>query len=144
LSATIAVFARADSRVPRNSSREQVLEQQVPADEPGEERAEGRVGVGVGRAGGRDHRRHLGVAERRDGGREAGEQERQDDGRPGVLRGGGAGRDEDAGADDRGDPQRGQPDGPDRGTVETRAVALSLCDDGVELVRHGADPARRA
>ena len=28
--------------------REQVLEQQVPADEPGEEHAEGRVGVGVG------------------------------------------------------------------------------------------------
>ena len=42
-----------------------VLEDQVPADDPGDELAERRVGVGVGAAGLRNHRRQLGVAERR-------------------------------------------------------------------------------
>ena len=42
---------------------EGVLEDQVPADDPGDEFAEGGVGVGVGRAGNRNHRREFGVAE---------------------------------------------------------------------------------
>ena len=60
---------------------EQVLEQQVPADEPGQEGPEGRVGVGVGRAGGRDHRGQLRVAERGQPGGDPGEDERDDHGR---------------------------------------------------------------
>ena len=42
---------------------DRVLEDQVPADDPGHELAEGRVGVRVGAAGDRDHGRELGVAE---------------------------------------------------------------------------------
>ena len=50
---------------------DRVLEDQVPADHPGEDLAERGVGVGVGAAGDRDHRRELGVAERREPAREA-------------------------------------------------------------------------
>ena len=77
-----------------------------------DERAEGRVGVGVGRAGDRDHRRQLGVTEGREPGDDAGEHEGDDHGRAGVLGGRLAGRDEDAGADDAGDPERRQAEGP--------------------------------
>ena len=45
---------------------ERVLEDQVPADDPGDELARRRVGVGVGAARDRDHRRELGVAEARE------------------------------------------------------------------------------
>ena len=50
--------AHADAHV-----RAGVFENQIPADDPGDQFAEGRVGVGVGRAGNRNHRRELGVAE---------------------------------------------------------------------------------
>ena len=42
---------------------EGVLEDEVPADDPGDELAEGGVGVGVGRAGDGDHAGEFGVAE---------------------------------------------------------------------------------
>ena len=44
--------------------RDAVLEDQVPADDPGDELAERRVAVGVGRAGDRDRRGQLGVGQR--------------------------------------------------------------------------------
>ncbi len=91
---------------------EEVLEQQVPPDDPGQHDAERRVGVRVRGAGRGDHRRQLRVAERGDRGREAGDHERDDHGGPGVLRRGGARRHEDAGADDGGDAQRRQADRP--------------------------------
>ena len=40
-----------------------VFQDQVPADDPGDQLAHGRVGVGVGAAGDRNHRRQLGIAE---------------------------------------------------------------------------------
>src|SRR3712207_8248152 len=42
-----------------------VLQEQVPADEPPDDLAEGHVAVGVGRAGPRDHAGELGVGQRR-------------------------------------------------------------------------------
>ncbi len=84
---------------------EQILEDQIPADDPGDELAERRVAVGVRAAGDRDHRRELGVAESGEQTAETGEDERVDDGRSGVLRRGGAGQDEDAGADDGADAE---------------------------------------
>ena len=53
---------------------DRVLEDQVPADHPRDDLAERRVGVGVGAAGDRHHRRELGVAERGERAREAGGQ----------------------------------------------------------------------
>ena len=92
---------------------ERVLEDQVPADDPRDELAERRVAVGVGRAGHRHGRRELGVAERGQRADDAGEDHRQHDGRTGVRGGGLTGEDEDAGADDGADAERGQIDGPE-------------------------------
>ena len=41
-----------------------VFQDQVPADDPGDELAHRGIGVGVGAAGDRDHRRQLGIAQR--------------------------------------------------------------------------------
>ena len=118
-----------------------VFEDQVPADDPGDEFAHGRVGIGVGAAGDGDHRRQLGIAERgeaaddgdqdeRQRERRAGagpaerggvmndvvEQRRVEDGRGIELLPGNGGADdgEDAGADDRADAQRGERPGAER------------------------------
>ncbi len=84
---------------------ERVLEDQVPADDPGDELAERRVGIGVGRAGDRHARSELRVAERRQHARQPGQDHRQHDRRPGIRRRGLAGQHEDAGADDGADAE---------------------------------------
>ncbi len=62
-----------------------VLEDQRETDDPGEELAHRRVGVGVRASGDRDHRAELRVAQRREERRQAGQQVRQNDGRTGAL-----------------------------------------------------------
>ena len=69
---------------------DQVLEDEVPADDPRDELAHGGVGVGVGATGDRDHGGHFGVAQAREGRRDGGDGERKGDGGPGVGRGGAA------------------------------------------------------
>ena len=59
--------------------RDAVLEDQVPADDPGRELAERRVGVGVGAARDRDGRRELGEGQRREDAGDARDHEGQDD-----------------------------------------------------------------
>ena len=56
-----------------------VFEDQVPADQPGDELAHRGIGVGVGRAGDRHGRGHLGVAEAGEGAGDAAEDERERD-----------------------------------------------------------------
>ncbi len=112
-----------------------VFEDQIPADDPGDELAERGVGVGVGRAGDGNHGGQLGVAEageradeghqdhgERDGGTGAGtagergvgddvvDERRVGDGGVGQLLAGDGGADdgEDARADDRADAERGE------------------------------------
>ncbi len=82
-----------------------VLENQVPADHPGDQLAQRGVGIGVGAAGDRDHRRELGVAQRRERARQARREVRHGDRRAGLVGRGGAGQHEDAGADDGSDTQ---------------------------------------
>jgi hypothetical protein len=108
------VAAPADRR-----HREAVLDQQVPADDPGDDLAERRVGVRVRRARDRDGRGQLGVAERREDAGDRGEDEAEDDRRPGVadrL----ADDDEDAGADDPADAEGGEVHGADRARCRPR------------------------
>ena len=99
-----------------------VLEDQVPADHPGEDLAERGVGVGVGAARDRDHRGELRVAERGEAAGQAGEHVGEHDGRPGLVGRRGAGQDEDAGPDDRADPEQGQVDRRQRALERLGAV----------------------
>ena len=87
---------------------ERQLEDQVPADDPGDQLAEARVGERVRRPGDRHGAGELGVAERGERAGEAGEDERERDRGPGLLAGGLAGEHEDAGADHDADPEDGQ------------------------------------
>ncbi len=91
---------------------ERVFQDQIPADDPGDELAERRIGVSVGAAGDRDGRGHLGVAQPGAAADHGAEQKRQRDRRTGIGRGGVAGENEDAGADDGADAE---PDDMDRG-----------------------------
>ena len=54
-----------------------IFEDEVPADDPRDELAHGRVGVGVGAACDRDHRRQFGIAERGEGADDRNQDERQ-------------------------------------------------------------------
>ena len=84
---------------------EGVLEHEVPADEPGHHLAERRVGIGIGAARDGQHGRELRVAQARECAGDARDHEREDDCRTGMVGGGVAGHHEDAGADDRADPE---------------------------------------
>ena len=84
---------------------EHQLEDQVPADDPGDQLAQGRVGEGVRRAADRDRRGELRVAEGRQTTTDRGDHEREHHRRSGVLRSRLAGQGEDAGADDDADAE---------------------------------------
>ena len=111
---------------------EQIFDDQVPGDQPGHELAEGGVGVGVGRAGHRDHRRQLGVAQGRQGADEAAENVGDDDGRSGVLRRRLAGEHEDPRADHRTDAQGGQVEGAQTPLERMSAFLIGLGDQDRE------------
>ena len=84
------------------------IENEIPADDPGEQLAERRVGVGIGGARDGDHRRELGVAQRREHAGDACRDKRQHQGGAGAIVGRDSGQHEDAGADDRPDAEAGQ------------------------------------
>ena len=105
-----------------------VFEDQVPADDPGEELAQGRVGVGVARSGHRDQRRHLGIAQPDEGAGDAAGHEGQHDPRAGILRGRRAGEHEDARPDDGADPHGDDREQSER-FRELVPVALAAGDD---------------
>jgi len=106
---------------------EQVLQYQAPADEPGHAFAQGGVGIRIGAAGNRHHRREFGVAQAGEGAGQAGEHERQHDRGAGVVGRGLAGDDEDAGADHRAHAQQDQVPGCE-GALE-RGFALQAAFD---------------
>ncbi len=90
----------------RRAERE--LQDQVPADDPGGQFAQGGVGEGVRGAGHRDGGGELGVAQRGERADDSGDDEREGDGGSRVVLGDGAGQYEDAGADDDADAEDGQ------------------------------------
>ena len=65
----------------------QVLEDQVPADEPRHAFTEGDIRIGIGAAGHRDHRGKFRVAKPRERTTDAGDDEREGQRRTGVLGG---------------------------------------------------------
>ena len=94
-------------------SRHGIFQHQRPADDPGENLAEGGIAVGVGAARHRHHRGQFGIAE----GGEAADQRRQHEAdqhaRSGQLRGFGR-EHENAGADDAANAQHGELERPQR------------------------------
>ena len=104
---------------PRDRDRHvpnRVLQNQVPADDPRHQLAEGCVGVRIGAPRLGNHRRQLGVTQPGEGARDAQQQEGEHKRGTGaaahemargivLARGGGPDRSEDAGADHRADPQ---------------------------------------
>ncbi|MNR03525.1 hypothetical protein D3C85_1194220 [compost metagenome] len=87
-----------------------VFKHQQPAHDPGEDLAEGAVGIGIGRAGHRHGRGQFRVAETGETAGDARDHEGQHDGRTGVGRGHLTRQHEDAGADDGADAQAHQID----------------------------------
>ena len=85
-----------------------VFEDQVPADDPGEDFAQRGVGIGVGAAGHGGHGGELGVAQGGQGAAHAGDGIGQDHARPGIQGRGPPGDDEDARADNAAHAQRRQ------------------------------------
>ena len=85
-----------------------VFEDQVPADDPGKQFAQGGVAVGVGAASHRNQRGELAVAERREDRGQAGQHERKHHRRAGVLRRDRSREHEDARADNGADAQGGE------------------------------------
>ena len=85
-----------------------IFEDQVPADDPGDELAHGRIGIGVGTAGNRDGRGHLRVAKTGKGAGYAAKHEGKCDCRTGIGGCSMAGEHEDARADDAADTERDQ------------------------------------
>ena len=86
-----------------------VFQREIPPDDPGDEFAEGGVGVGIGGPGERNHGGEFGVAETREGAAETGENKGQHE--RGTRRVSTQAReDEDAGADNGTDAECGEGD----------------------------------
>ena len=119
---------------------EQVLEDQVPADEPGDEFAERGVRIRVSAARHGDHRGELRVAESGERAAEAGDQERHDERGSGVVRRSRARQHEDAGADDGADAQQDEGARVERAVELVRGVGLVQFADrfGREQRMHGS------
>ena len=88
--------------------RKAIFQDKVPGDQPGDELAQCGIGIGIGRARYRDHRRQFGVAHGRKDTDDPGEHERQHNGRSCIDRGLLAGQHEDPAADHPTDTQQGQ------------------------------------
>ena len=121
---------------------EGIFQNQVPADDPGEEFAQGRVAIGVGRSGDGNQRGEFGVTQAGESARNPGKDERQHDGRPGVQGRHRSRQHENAGADDGPDAERDQIGGPQRALEGVLANLVALLLDHVEglfgeKIRHG-------
>lgn len=90
--------------------RHRVFEDEIPANDKGDELAQGRIGVGVGAARGGHDGSELRVGKTRKRTRESREDERQRHGRPCVLGGSDAREHEDARADDGADAEHQEVD----------------------------------
>jgi hypothetical protein len=108
-----AELLQQEAEVPGDADRHHsddrgVLQQQVPPDHPADELTEHRVAIGVGRAGLRDEPRELGVGERGRRTGDARDHERHRHRRPRIEPRHLTGKREDAGADDRAQPDGGE------------------------------------
>ncbi len=114
---------------------DRVLQDQVPADDPGHRLAQGGVAVRVGGAGDRHQARELRVAQRAEAAGDRGEEDRQHHpgagGRAARARRRAAQGGEDAGPDDRPDPE-GREVPAVQGLLEAVLLVTALGDEGIE------------
>ncbi len=109
-----------------------VLENQVPADDPGKQLAERRVGVGVGRARDGHHGGKFRVAQGGENARDSGDDEGQHQRGAGAIVRRDARQDEDAGADDGADAEARELDGTEDAAQAIVAVKF-FEEDAVRL-----------
>ena len=99
----IGVFAPGDGDGRRSDG---IFENQIPADDPRDELAHGRVRIGVGAAGDGNHRRELGVTKTGKGAADSGDDEREHDRWTRAISDGRSGAHEQTGADNSADAER--------------------------------------
>src|SRR5271157_5906731 len=102
---------------------ESVFQDEVPADDPGEEFAQGRVAVGVSRPRDGNQRGKFGIAQSGEDTTQTGQHEGEYDRRTGVLRSRRSGEDENSRADDSPDTESDEIDGT-QGPLETMFPGL--------------------
>lgn len=122
--------------------RDRVLQQQAPPAHPRHQLAEGRVGVGVGRAGHRDRPGELGVGQRGEQRRHRGEHERQHHGRT-RLRHRLPQHHEDPGAEGRAHAEQGQLEQAHRAPQLAALAPPALGDDPVDRLGPHQRPRER-
>ena len=112
---------------------EHIFEDQIPADDPGDEFAQGRVGISVGAAGNRHRRRHLRVAQSGEDAGDRAKHERERDCWSGVGGSRMSGQHKNTGPDDGADAERDEVDCRQR----TRERHLAMRDQrlGLRLFR---------
>ena len=116
----------------RNRARAHgIFEGQVPADNPGEDLAQGGIGIGVGAARQRNHGGEFRIAQCREGATQSGKNEGKHQGRAGVVRSQ-ARHHKNAGADDRAHPERSQLEGSERALQTVFAAFLGLIEQRVQ------------
>ena len=111
---------------------EGIFENQVPADDPGNELAQGRVAVGVSRSSDGNQRGEFRVTQAGESTRNSGKSEGQHDGRAGVQSRHRSRQHEDAGADDGPDSERDQIRGAESAFEGVLAHFVTLLLDHVE------------
>ena len=100
-----------------------VFQNEIPADDPGEDLTDRGISIYIGASGCRYHRRQFGIAQTDEGAGNAGENKGQGDRGAGVAGGGFAGEDEDTGSDNAADAQ---PDKRERAECLGQAFAVVI------------------
>src|SRR6266851_3039722 len=113
-----------------------VFDDQIPADDPGDDFAKGRVRVGVGRARYRNHRGEFGITERCKRADDGSDHERNHQRGSGagavrIARRGSADSGEDPGADDCAYPKKGELDGTES-TLELMFRLFGVFENRIE------------
>ena len=114
---------------PRDCDRggaNRVLQDEIPADDPGDELTHGGVGIGVGAARDRNHGREFRIAESSEGAADSGDDKGEHYRGAGPVGDRGGGPHEESRTDDRADPERDERPGAQRALERALAGGLSI------------------
>ena len=114
------------------AARDGIFEDQIPADDPGDQFAHGGVGISVGAAGHRNHGGELRVTKTGKSAADAGDNKREHDRWTRAIGNGRGGAHEQTGADDSADAERDQVHRSERTLQAVFADFLRFCHQLVE------------